>query len=191
MRHLIIVLAALLCIGCAQLPSAVPVAPKPQSPAVVFDIDGTLTPDVFAVTEVRPDAANAARLFADKGYRIIYLSARVGLLQAGIPQWLKSNGFPEGSKHLSQTDEDHNRPELFKARILKEFFAQGWDVRYGYGDSPTDFLAYADAGIPKERVFALKRRGDAECQKGTWQDCLKGWTEHLAFISSVPPARAN
>ncbi len=191
MRHLITVLAATLCISCAQLPVAIPAAPQPQAAAVVFDIDGTLTPDVYAVTEVRPDAAKAARLFADKGYRVIYLSARVGLLQAGIPQWLKGNGFPEGSMYLSQTDEDHKQPNLFKARVLKEFISLGWDVRFGYGDSSTDFAAYADAGIPKERVFALRRRGDAQCQDGVWRDCLKGWTEHLEFVTSLPPAQTR
>ena len=38
--------------------------------SVVFDIDGTLTPDVMNISGVRPDAARAVQAFADKGYKI-------------------------------------------------------------------------------------------------------------------------
>ena len=67
--------------GCAQLPAR-PVPPPTMAgeALVVFDIDGTLTPAVAAVFQVRPDAAAAVRAYAAKGYRIIYLSTRTGWL---------------------------------------------------------------------------------------------------------------
>ena len=179
----LLIVTLLLLGGCSHLPPvAVPVAPKPQALAVVFDIDGTLTPAVMAFTEVRPDAAKAAHKYADKGYKVIYLSTRVSFLQAGMPDWLKEKGFPLSTLHVAVTDSDQNNPAVFKARILKEYTARGWRLVGGYGDSSSDFEAYAEAGISKNRVFALLRRGDATCQTGLWEDCLQGWTEHLSYI---------
>jgi phosphatidate phosphatase PAH1 len=171
--------------GCSQLPApAVPAAPTTHALAVVFDIDGTLTPNVMAFTEARPDAATAVHTFADRGYRVIYLSTRVSVLQHGISHWLQENGFPPSSVHVALTDADHDDPAAFKARILKEYRAQGWTLAGAYGDSSSDFEAYANAGIPKAHVFALLRKGDTSCQPGVWQQCLAGWGEHLPYIKS-------
>lgn len=193
MRHLIILAVAVFCSSCAQLPPAEVVnAPPRQAQAVVFDIDGTLTPSVTTIFEAREDAARAVRLFADKGYQIIYLSTRASWFSARIPGWLQDNGFPAGSLHVAQTDEDRSRPEVYKTRMLKTFLAHGWRVSFAYGDSSTDFSAYAAVGIPKESVFALLRRYEANCQPGEWKACLKGWTEHLDFVArSVPSVPAN
>ena len=93
---------------------------------------------------------------------------------------------------MAQTDEDRKHPEAYKTRMLKDFMAHGWRVRFAYGDSDTDFSAYAAAGIPPDRVFALLRRYEANCQRGEWKVCLKGWTEHLDFVTrSVPSALPN
>jgi phosphatidate phosphatase PAH1 len=186
MRTIPLLAAIVLIAGCAQLPQVdVPAPPAPQARAVVFDIDGTLTPGVYAVGEVRPDAAKAVRMYSDKGYRVIYLSTRINFLQSRIPAWLKDNGFPgPGNLHTSQNDEEHNNPAAFKARILKEYRARGWSLVGGYGDSSTDFQAYAEAGIKQDHVFAIRRRGEITCEWGKWQDCLQGWTDHLGFIAS-------
>ena len=193
MRHPVILLAVALCSGCAQLPPAgIPDALPQHAQAVVFDIDGTLTPKPLDVFEARTDAAKAVRIFADKGYKIFYLSARIGFLSAGIPGWLKEHGFPDGGVHIAQTDEDRSHPAAFKTRMLKDFIGHGWHFKFAYGDSSTDFEAYAAAGIPKERVFALLRDEETWCQPGDWKACLNGWTEHLDFVAqSVQPAGAN
>ena len=193
MRNLFILLGFMLCSSCAQLPpSAIPNAPPKQEQAVVFDIDGTLTPKVFDIVEARTDAANGVSTFAKKGYKIIYLSTRISWLSAGIPSWLKKHNFPDGSVHVTQTDEDRSHPYDFKTRTLKDFIDHGWDIKYAYGDSSTDFAAYAAVGIPKERVFALLRDGETLCESGDWKECLNGWTKHLEFITkSVPSVPAN
>ena len=191
-RNLIILfLVVTLCSSCAQLPrSDVPLAPEKLAQAVVFDIDGTLTPNLLSFFEARTDAAKAVRIFDEKGYKIIYLSARIRLLQTMIPSWLKEHGFPVGSIHLPQTNEDRRHPYGFKTRILKIFINHGWNVKFAYGDSSSDFKAYAAVGIPKERVFALLRDGETSCEQGDWKECLNGWTEHLEFVmksvQSVP-----
>jgi hypothetical protein len=188
-RNLFILLVVTLCSSCAQLPpSLIPsVPPEKQAHAVVFDIDGTLTPTVFAVFEARPDAANAVHKFVRKGYEIFYLSTRISWLSAGIPDWLDKHDFPKGSVHVAQSDEDRSHPYDFKKRKLEEFRDLGWVVKFAYGDSSTDFAAYADVGIPKERVFALLRDGEAWCEWGDWKACLYGWTKHLDFIEESVP----
>lgn len=126
MRSILILSTIGLIAGCARLPETqVPEPPRPQALAVVFDIDGTLTPDVRSFSDVRPDATRAVRSYFDKGYKVIYLSTRFSLLQNGIPSWLKENGFPDSSLHVAQTDADDNNPAMFKSRIMKEYQARG------------------------------------------------------------------
>ncbi len=189
MRSHMMLVVVLLCAGCTLLPDEVPTATPCRTQAVVFDVDGTLTPDVQSIFRVRPNAAEAVSLFSDKGYKIVYLTARIKFLQVRIPAWLEKNGFPEGSLHVTETSEDRKDHVRFKERILREFIAQGWTIVFAYGDSSSDFEAYAAVGIPKEHVFALKREGDQECQTGEWGMCLGGWTEHIEYIeNAVAPA---
>lgn len=126
MRNLFILLGVILSSSCVQLPpSVIQNALSKQAKAVVFDIDGTLTPNVFGIAEARTDAANALSIYANKGYKIIYLSTRIRWLSAGIPSWLKEHNFPDGSIHVPQTDEDRNHLYDFKTRILKDFIDHG------------------------------------------------------------------
>lgn len=178
----------LLCVGCTIVPDPVLPAPQSAAQAVVFDIDGTLTPDVHNVFKVRAHAAEAVRLYADKGYHVIYLSARVRPLQFNIRDWLEKHAFPDGSVHVTETSAHRSDHALFKTEILNLYNEQGWDLVYAYGDSATDFEAYANAGIASNRVFALQRKGDDSCKEGGWKSCLNGWTEHLEFIKTGVPA---
>ncbi len=188
----ITVITAILCSSCAQLPySPVPEPKQSGSHAVVFDIDGTLTPNVFAIFEMRVDAAKAVHAYSDKGYKIIYLSTRTGWISSGIPSWLMRHEFPEGSVHVAQNSEERQFPDRYKTRMLQKYLSAGWKVDYAFGDSSTDFLAYAAVGIPKERVFALLRRGQSDCQVGIAAACLADWLDHLAFVSSSVPNVSN
>ncbi|MDO8283247.1 MAG: hypothetical protein Q7U10_11610 [Thermodesulfovibrionia bacterium] len=194
MRNMIILLVIMLCSSCAHVPANIPDALTNQPQAVIFDIDGTLTPSPFAFFTVREDAANAVRLFADKGYTIIYLSARFPFLKIMTLNWLKSHGFPDGIVHVGDTSGDVINPYQFKKRILNDFIKHKWKIEFAYGDSCTDFEAYAKVNIRKDHVYALKRVVEP-CQgneKENWKECLKGWTEHMDFIEkSVQPAPAR
>ena len=175
--------------ACAQLPPIeVPHAPRPGTEAVVFDIDGTLTPSVLAVSEVRPGAARAVTAYSKKGYTIIYLSTRIPVFQSGLPAWLEQNGFPDGALHVAQTGEERDNAAEYKSGMLERYLKQGWHLAYAYGDSSTDFQAYAKAGLPKAHVFALKRRGQDHCQEGVYQQCLDGWEQVLPFVEQQVPA---
>lgn len=191
MQHLISFVTALMVCACSQIPPAEVLMPsETNKQAVVLDIDGTLTPDVASVFEARPGAAQAVNAFTAKGYKIIYLTARIPLFQANLPGWLQQNDFPKGSLHVAQSAEERKKVAMFKARILDEYLQRGWRLAYAYGDSSTDFDAYARAGIEREYVFALRRQGYRDCQNGVYRLCLNGWPEHLPFIQQeVPDAK--
>jgi hypothetical protein len=180
--QLTILLLAIICSSCALRSFEVQKAPLKPDEAVVFDIDGTLTPNVSAIFTARDDAAKAARLFADHGYKIVYLSARIRIFQSGIPNWLKENHFPEGSIHVPQTAMDRSDGGAFKKRILEIYRENGWKFVAAYGDSSSDFEAYATVGIDKDRVFALQREGETSCHPGIWAKCFISWTEQIDGI---------
>ncbi|MDF7801847.1 hypothetical protein P4C99_20380 [Pontiellaceae bacterium B1224] len=173
--------------GCALKPEPIPPAPSVQAQAVVFDIDGTLTPDVKSIYSVRPEAAEAVQLYADKGFTVIYLSARIKLFQSNIPGWLEKNDFPDGPIHVPESRADAENHAAFKTRILKAYQEKGWILAYAYGDSTTDFEAYTAVGIPKEHIFALQRKGDTACQPGTWNTCLENWSEQIGVVEVSMP----
>ena len=183
MLNIVIFLMFMLCSSCMQLSADIQNAPKKQANAVVFDIDSTLTPHPLEFWKARMDAAKAVKIYADKGYKIIYLSARITILQTNIPKWLKENGFPDGDVYVTETAEDKKDHARFKTRILQDYLAHGWKVEFAYGDSSTDLDTFAAAGIPKDRVFALRREGETFCQPGAWKTCLSGWTEHIDSIT--------
>ena len=187
MRHLLLVFVSMLS-GCVQLrPADIPAPHQPGQKLVVFDIDGTLTPKNSAVFEVRKDAANAVNALSKKGYSIVYISARIPLFQAGLPAWLQKNGFPAGKLHVAQSASEREQVSQFKTSILQQYSRLGWVIAFAYGDSSTDFSAYADAGVARESVFALQRRGDSHCQPGIYKQCLDGWSHHLAYIGQEIP----
>ena len=185
MRNLTISLVVILCTSCVLPTLEIPKAPLKPDQAVVFDIDGTLTPSNFAVDRVRDGAAKAVHLYADNGYKIIYLSARTALYQTPILGWLKENHFPEGSIYVPQNPVDGIHPAAFKKRILNGFKQKGWQFVAAYGDSSTDFEAYNGVGISEEHIFALQRKGKTECQQGKWAQCLSSWSDHLKCIERI------
>ncbi len=189
MRHLLLAIAALSMWGCTQIPRAdVPSPALSQGQAVVTDIDGTLTPKNIDVFVARPGAAEALTAISKKGYKIIYLTARTPLFQSGLPDWLRNKGFPSGTLHVAQTADERSHPDKFKAQVLAAYTNAGWHLAYAYGDSKTDFTAYAEAKIPKEHVFALKRNDSKECDNGAYQACLEGWVEQLTYIEHDMPS---
>jgi len=184
MRYLALVFSTLLCTGCTLASFPIDQAPNANNKAVVFDIDGTLTPRPLAVFSVREDAASTVQLFSEQGYKIIYLSARVALLQRAIPSWLADNGFPDGSIHVPANAEDSSDHAAFKARVLNQYKERGWLLAAGFGDSSTDFEAYAQVGIKASSVFALQRQGEEACLPGVWVTCFSAWSGQQALMEA-------
>lgn len=173
--------------GCAHLSAVVvPQAADDAPGIVVLDVDGTLTPSVARIFSVRPDAAAAVRIYVEHGHRIVYLTARAPSLQGTLKAFLSRNGFPPGDLVAPKDRAWHGMPAAFKAQTLADYLAHGWSIAAAYGDSSTDFEAYSRAGIPRERVFALRRVGATHCQSGVWSACLAGWEQVRQKLSATP-----
>ena len=191
--RLTLTFAAALMSGCANIPpAAVAASSDSTGKLAVFDIDGTLTPHNLFVFEARPGAAEAVRAYAGKGYLVVYITTRSPLFQAGLPAWLIDHGFPPGLLHVAQNKYERDHAAAFKSAVLAQYTRAGWQLGYAYGDSPSDFEAYAAAGLARTRVFALKRRFYEDCvgDKDKYVACLDGWVGHLPAIQrDVAPAR--
>jgi hypothetical protein len=185
----LLVIAA--CASCTLTPHTIEPAPPGHNLAVVFDIDGTLTTRVHAIGDTREGAAQAVRTYANAGYRIIYLTARFPLFQWQIPGWLERHGFPEGSIQVTESKEHRHDPASFKRGVLDGYTANGWLLAAAYGDSTTDFEAYADAGIDRNTVFALRRKGAESCEPGVWAVCFDSWPGQMETIDTLIHAQTG
>jgi phosphatidate phosphatase PAH1 len=158
---------------------------------VVFDIDGTLTTDEGS-SSVQPSAAAAVNAYVQKGYDVVYVTARWRLLQeSSTRSWLASNGFPARTLVMSPTILFSDSSKVrFKTSAMTQLEQGTPEIVGAYGDSSSDFTAYANVAVPRDRVFALKRRSAFTCQSGTYAACLtSGYTTHLPFINALPPGR--
>jgi phosphatidate phosphatase PAH1 len=138
------------------------------------------------VFQSRADAAAAVRAFQSKGYGIAYITTRAPGFQSSLPAWLEKNDFPAGNLHVAQNDTERKHAADFKAGVLNSYIAHGWRLSYAFGDSPTDFIAYQRAGLPRERVFALKRKWRDSCEEGVYSACLDGWSVFLQTFTIEP-----
>jgi phosphatidate phosphatase PAH1 len=154
---------------------------------VVFDIDGTLTKDPLSSTP-HPGAVDAVKAYKAKGYAVVYLTARWKPVQELYTRaWLALNGFPNQPLYMSSSLLLSDSATVrYKTTTLSKIESGPPEVVYAYGDSSTDFQAYANAGVVASNVYALKRSGSASCEPGGWNSCLVDYTGHLPFIGLLP-----
>jgi hypothetical protein len=162
--------------------------PPTQTDVIVFDIDGTLTTDEGS-NAVQPSAAAAVKAYVQKGYTVVYVTARWKSLQESSTRtWLSSNGFPDLPLYMSSSLLLTDASKVtYKTSTMNTIEQGAPEIVGAYGDSSSDFEAYANVGVPTARVFALKRASASSCQSGTYAACLTdGYTSHLSFIAALP-----
>ncbi len=151
-------------------------APCVGGPAVVTDIDETLTAldaeliqqlqDAAYVPAMRPDADVLFRGLADRGYRVFYLTARgedITLddgrtMREATHDWLVAHDFPveDGSLFLADGIGAYGEGAVaLKAGVLADLQADAWDFAWGFGNAESDIEAFQQAGLPDERVFLV------------------------------------
>ena len=144
----------------------------PGRQIVVSDIDGTLTTsDWEAVDEVveivnedtakmYPNANTVLQAWAQKGYRIVYLSGRLQYVNRYTHTWLDRHKFPAGPVILTarkrQIAPTRTGVQKFKAEFLNNLTNRvKVQIVAAYGNAITDIGAYNDAGIPKDKTFII------------------------------------
>lgn len=215
----VLVLLASALTSTESLSAAQPASCAEVLRAVATDIDETLTTtdeewllsifDPEHDAAERPSASEVFQAYADRGYRIVYVTARpdgvrlgrLGDTRNATVAWLQTHGFP--------TDPDrtfvYQAPDIlsalfprgYKAAAIKALEAQGFVFDFAYGNAKTDFEAFTDAGIPAEDVFSIGRLagwgGTTGIPGGTYADHL---TSHLPSVDpacdpgTIPPGPA-
>ncbi|HEY0191916.1 MAG TPA: hypothetical protein VGC42_12435 [Kofleriaceae bacterium] len=135
----------------------------PGTKVVVADIDGTLTTDdnqilmqgadETYVPAMMADADAMTRAWHDRGYPVIYLTARPHLLEAESRAWLGAKTFADGALI---TQGSSKPADVYKTLWLQRMITSfGWQVVAAYGNAQTDITAYANVGIDPKQTFII------------------------------------
>ncbi len=164
---------------------------------VVSDVDGTLTTSDWQLFKdlltqkpatMFADADKAIGTWADKGYRILYLTGRPQLFNKYSHDWLDSHGLPPGVVRLTDDAADVVPAEagvqVFKTEVLKALIAShGAKIRAGHGNATTDIGAYQAAGIPNEDLYII---GPHAGKSGS--TAVQSYTALLGKLAKYPEA---
>lgn len=174
------------------------VVPRGQE-TVLFDIDGTLTlndaeqiGDYLGVSQagIWPYAKQTVQNYLDKGYRVIFLTARPYWNArdtrewftrfVNLPQWqLRTN--ENGGGDLFNIDiEGYKRDYL--TRIQRD---KGLNIIRAYGNANSDINAYLDSGIDLSNIWII---GENAGNQGT-QPIHGDYSAHFfSVVESTPVA---
>lgn len=135
------------------------------TPIFVSDVDGTLTSSenieyaallVGVTPATHPQAPEALRALADKGYRPLYLTARPEWLVGRTREFLDAHGFPPGIIHTTASlvgPSSYGGAAEFKSGDLAQIATKGLVPAFGFGNKPTDSEAYGVIRDPQRRFF--------------------------------------
>lgn len=166
------------------------------TPAVLFDVDGTLTVDdgelfedlLGGTAQVFAGAAAVAHRWAAKGYLIVYVTGRPYPLRAHTRRWLEANGFPHGPlftpDRLRAGVPSAEGVGAYKREILTELQRRGVTFARAYGNAATDVCAYVQAGIAPERTWIVGNRPG--CDGHPAPHPLASYVDHLADVERQP-----
>lgn len=164
---------------------------------IITDIDGTLTlsdEELFKQIDdgsydplENASASALMNLWSDKGYQIVYLTARPHEFRAETRAWLEDRGFPLGAVITANTLVFDETARQYKRswvnRVVTDF---GWNVVAAYGNASSDIDAYEDGGIPKDITFIVGPNAGAN---GTQSIENNDYGNHITdFVSQQPDA---
>jgi hypothetical protein len=160
------------------------------------DVDGTLTSSENAFwktvalgTEpgVQPGAADALHAVSDRGYQVVYVSARGSQYTTETRAWLERNGFPRGPLRLSPsfiTLPGEDTVEL-KTTLLGDLAAV-IPVVAGVGNRASDIEAYTNVGIDPKAIFVKLPEYAEEVRGALSAGAAIGFTDFGTLASLLP-----
>ena len=160
----------------------------------VTDIDGTLTSSENTFTgsvivggdvATQPSAAAAITALRDRGFVIVYLTARPRYFTAETRSWLAAKGFPPGALRLAPSLlVDSNATANYKLDAIR---ALALPATVGVGNRASDAWAYYYGGIAPARSFM--KRPEFASELAPWID--GGWVVGFDDYSQVLSIFAN
>lgn len=138
------------------------VAPD-DSPLIVSDVDGTLTSSENAFLETivlgrepgaRDGAARAYDAVTNKGYQLVYVTARGSQYTEATRRWLDHKSFPRGPVRLSPSFVTLPGGDTiaYKTTTITAL-ADKLPIVAGVGNRKSDVTAYASSGVAANRIF--------------------------------------
>lgn len=150
---------------------------------ILTDIDATLTtadeemieqmlgPKGLEYVPHKLDGAvEYTNAYDNKGFLMLYLSARPVDYLSWTRIWLREEGFPygpsKGAPNLVFGSTAASYKKGYVEHILNDL---SWKILYGYGNAFSDVDGYVDGGIPKDKVYMVNEAGcpedsvDLEC----------------------------
>jgi phosphatidate phosphatase PAH1 len=167
----------------------------PGRDAVLFDIDGTLTINDFEAYAdyvgvktatayyYAPEVVNAYR---QKGYQVIYLTARPYWVTKDGREWLNIKNIGPFHYHSNPYGDGPIPPntQQFKTDYVRYLRDKvGLNIVRAYGNATTDIAAYADGGIPKSNTYIIGPNAGAS---GT-QPIHGEYGAHYSFVVAPTP----
>ncbi len=130
---------------------------------VISDVDGTLTqfetpipPATISNEGANQDAPQALQTLRDRGYWVLYMTARTDGDTNKTRQWLHNKGFPDGPLHLVPEIISLSNAASYKANAMREIIDSGVVISAGISNRASDQQAYSAVGIPANRIFILR-----------------------------------
>jgi hypothetical protein len=139
----------------------------PGRDAVLFDIDGTLTindfeavADYLGVKTATPYyfAPEMVDAYRQRGYQIIYLTARPYWVTKDGREWLQTQHINQWHYYSNPYGDGPIPPDTqqFKTDYVRYLRNEvGLNIVRAYGNATTDIAAYADGGIPKGDTYII------------------------------------
>ncbi len=163
---------------------------------VVTDIDGTLTTsddefmqqiaDTAYYPKQHTGATRLHRLWAEKGYELLYLTARPFGGRMLSRAWLRDDDFPFGYMQTAPKFVSGGPAAKYKGDFVSGVEAQGFFIDYAYGNAESDFDGYIAAGVPVDVQFAIL---EGKGYKGTSPIAGDDYNPHSDnYVSKRPDA---
>lgn len=139
---------------------------SPGRQVVLADIDETITlsdEEIFLQIgdesydqRKREYSVELTQAWAEKGYQMIYLTARPHVFRAETRAWLTRHGYAPGpiitAPELVLGDTARQYKFEWTSRLINDL---QWDIVAAYGNSGSDIEAYAEAGLDKAITFII------------------------------------
>lgn len=167
----------------------------PGRKAVLFDIDGTLTLNDFEAVgdylgisnaQMHNGADELVWSYVEKGYQVVFLTARQYWLARTTREWFNRNGLIHW--HL-RTDPNADNPVdpdsvAHKTGVIRQLRGEaGLNIIRAYGNSDTDLESYEAGGIPSEQTYII---GELAGEDGT-QPIHGDYMHHLSTVVANTP----
>jgi phosphatidate phosphatase PAH1 len=162
---------------------------------VLSDIDGTLTQsddELFAEIgdptydqQTKGSAIELIQAWDDKGYGLVYLTARPGDFRPMTEAWKARRGLPHGLTQFAFSLVFDATARAYKAEFISTLLNDmQWEIVAAYGNATSDIEAYADAGIPLDVTFII---GEHAGESGTVAIPNDDYAAHIAEWVAVQP----